>query len=60
MKSSWNVSAARPDASHTATAASSSNLVAAGNDRLGHTTDQRGRLDRLLHRVEDLRSLLGV
>ena len=35
-------------------------LVAAGDDRLGDATDQRGRLDHLLHRVEDVRSLVGV
>ena len=35
-------------------------LVAAGNDRLGDATDQRGRLDHLLHRVENVHSLLGV
>ena len=35
-------------------------LVAAGDDRLGDATDQRGRTDGLLHRVEDVRSLAGV
>ena len=35
-------------------------LVAAGDNGLGDATDQRGRLDRLLHRIEDVHSLLGV
>jgi hypothetical protein len=35
-------------------------LVAAGDDRLGDATDQRGRLDDLLHRVEDVYSPVGV
>ena len=35
-------------------------LVAAGDDRLGDATDQRGRLDYLLHRVENVRGLVGV
>jgi len=35
-------------------------LAAAGDDRLGDATDQPGRLDRLLHRVEDVRGLVGV
>jgi hypothetical protein len=34
--------------------------VAAGNDRLGHATDQRRRLDDHLHRVENVHSLLSV
>jgi hypothetical protein len=35
-------------------------LAAAGDDRLGDATDQRGRLDHPLHRVEDVHSLVGV
>ena len=35
-------------------------LAAARDDRLGDATDQPGRLDRLLHRVEDVRGLVGV
>src|ERR1700677_532539 len=35
-------------------------LVAAGDDRLRDATDQRGRLDDLLHRVEDVYSPVGV
>ena len=35
-------------------------FAAAGDNRLRDATDQRGRLDRLLDRIEDLRSLLGV
>jgi hypothetical protein len=34
--------------------------VAAGDDGLGDAADQRGRLDYLLHRGEDIGSVLGV
>src|SRR6476469_2880268 len=35
-------------------------FAAAGDDRLGDATDQRGRLDGLLDRLEDVPSLVGV
>jgi hypothetical protein len=35
-------------------------LAAAGDNRLGDTTDQRGRLDHVLHRVGDVHGLVGV
>ena len=35
-------------------------FAAAGDDRLGDATDQRGRLDCLLDRLEDVPSLVGV
>ncbi|CFS21106.1 Uncharacterised protein [Mycobacterium tuberculosis] len=35
-------------------------LVATGDDALGHATDQRGRLDRRLHRSQQVHGLVGV
>jgi len=35
-------------------------LVAAGDYRLGDATDERGRLDHFLHRVEEVHGLVGV
>jgi len=35
-------------------------LVAAGDDRLGDATDQRGRLEHPLHRVDDVHGVVGV
>ena len=59
-KSSWNVSAAQAGRQPHRHRGLVLDLAAAGDDRLGDATDQRGRLDRLLHRVEDVRGLVGV
>ena len=59
-KSSWNVSAAQTGRQPHRHRGLVLELAAAGDNRLGDATDQRGRLDHLLHRVEDFHSLVGV